>query len=64
MTENQLERRYIILVDLIEDKREDYIIKLDGSFISIRNKKTADGTYTDSLQLAKRWIKKDMKRKI
>ena len=60
MTERQLERRYSILENLMEDKRDNYNIKLDRSFISIRSKRTNDGIYTDSLQLAKKWIRKDM----
>ena len=60
MTERQLERRYKILEDLTGDKRNDYSIKLEGSFITIRSIKTDDGIYTDSLQSAKKWIRKDM----
>ena len=60
MTERQIERRYKILENLTGDKRNDYSIKLDGSFITVRNEKTADGIYTDSLQSAKRWIRKNI----
>ena len=60
MTERQLERRYNILENLMEDKRDNYNIKLDRSFISIRNKRNNSGIYTDSLQSAKKWIRKDM----
>lgn len=61
MTEGQLERRYRILENLFADKRNNYSIRLDGSFISIRNILTLEGIYTDSLQYAKRWIVKDIK---
>lgn len=60
MTESQLERRSSILNDLIADKRNDYEIRLDNSFISIRNIQTDKGIYTDSLQAAKGWLKKDL----
>ena len=61
MTERQLEKRYKTLEDMTGDKRHNYSIKLDGSFITIRNKETAEGINTDSLQTAKQWIRKDMK---
>ncbi len=60
MTENQLEKRSTILSNLLGKNRNNYVIKLDGSFISIRNKSTLKGIYTDSLQVAKRWIVKDI----
>ena len=63
MTENQLERRYRILEAQTRDKRNNYSIHLDNSFISIRNNKTKEGIYTDSLRVAKRWIRKDMEGK-
>ena len=61
MTEGQLEKRYRILENLLADKRSNYSIRLNGSFISIRNISTLEGIYTDSLQDAKRWIAKDVK---
>lgn len=61
MTENQMERRYDILGSLMYGKRWKYSIKLIGSFIDIKNNVTLEGIYTDDLQAAKRWIKKDMK---
>ena len=61
MTGNQLERRYAILENFLADKRDNYNIWLSGSFIDIRNKKTLEGIYTDSLQTAKRWLTKDIK---
>lgn len=61
MTDNQLLRRYKILENVCSEKRNNYSIRLDGSFISIRNNKTKEGIYTDDLQQAKRWILKDMK---
>lgn len=60
MTEGQLERRYRILESLLGGKRWRYSIRLDGSFIIIRNQRSQEGLYTDSLPYAKRWIKKDM----
>lgn len=64
MTDNQLLRRYKILENVCSEKRNNYSIRLDGSSISIRNTKTQEGIYTDSLQNAKRWILKDMEEKI
>lgn len=61
MTEGQLEKRYKILENLLNDKRWKYSIQLYCSFISIRNNMTLDGVYTDSLQYAKRWIVNDLK---
>lgn len=61
MTENQLQRRYSILECLLSEKRSNYLISLDNSFILIRNIRTGKGIYTDSLQVAKRWISKDIK---
>ena len=63
MTDKQLERRYTILEKLMEDKRNYYAINLNYTFISIRNKTTMQGIYTDSLQSAKRWIVKDMRKR-
>lgn len=63
MTENRLEKRYGILKAETKDKRNNYTIHLDNSFISIRNIKTNEGIYTDSLKIAKRWIRKDMEEK-
>lgn len=62
MTDNQLLRRYKILENVCCERRSDYSIHLDGSFISIRNNKNHDGIYTDSLQYAKRWLVKDIKK--
>lgn len=59
MTDNQIEKRYKILVNLLGKKRDDYSIQLDNIFISIRNKNTLEGIYTDSLRIAKRWIRSD-----
>ena len=61
MTEKQLEKRMDILNNLLSAQREKYTIRLDRSFISIRNNSTKEGIYTDSLQAAKRWLVKDMK---
>ena len=61
MTEGQIERRYSILENLLDDKRCNYTVTLDGDFISIRNNVTSEGIYTDSLQCAKRWIAKDVR---
>lgn len=60
MTENRIEKRYNILVNLTENKRNNYNIQLQDCFISIRNNATSEGIYTDSLQSAKRWLIKDM----
>ena len=63
MTDNQLERRYNILTKLMEDRRDNYTINLDDTYIQIRNNITLEGIRTDSLQSAKQWIKKDMEKK-
>lgn len=63
MTENQIERRYYILERIIGEKRCNYSINLDNAIIDIRNNVTMEGIYTDSLKVAKNWIKKDMKGK-
>ena len=64
MTERHLERRYNVLENLTGNKRNDYSINLDSSFITVRNEKTEDGIYTDSLRSAKRWIRKDIAREV
>lgn len=63
MTENQIERRYYILERIIGEKRCNYSINLDNAIIDIRKNVTMEGIYTDSLKVAKNWIKKDMKGK-
>lgn len=63
MTDAQLQRRYNILTKLTGDKRDNYTINLDDTYIQIRNNTTLEGIRTDSLQSAKRWIKKDMDRR-
>lgn len=62
MTEGQLERRYRILELLLGSKRQNYLIQLDGDFITIRNQQSKEGLYTDSLSCVKQWIKKDIKK--
>lgn len=59
MNEYQLERRYKILEDICGEKRNNYSINLREIFISIRNIKSGEGIYTDSLRKAKSWIIKD-----
>lgn len=61
MTERQNERRMSILRSILAKEQHNlYEIRMDWSrFISIRNKKTLEGIYTDSLQNAKKWIRKD-----
>lgn len=63
MTESQIERRSEILNKLFVSKkdRDNYNIYFLDSFIDIRNKKTLDGIYTDSLKDAKKWITEDLK---
>ena len=63
MTENQIERSYYILERIIGEKRCNYSINLDNAIIDIRKNVTMEGIYTDSLKVAKNWIKKDMKGK-
>ena len=60
MTDAQLQRRYNIITKLMGDRRNDYTINLDDTYIRIRNTSTLEGIRTDSLQSAKKWIKKDM----
>ena len=62
LTDYHLEKRYSILEAVCGENRNNYSIRLDCSFISIRNNKTSEGIYTDSLNKAKRWLKKDLKR--
>lgn len=62
MTESQLERRRNSLEMVLEDKESQYSIWLVDSFIDIRNQRTQEGVYTDSLQYAKRWILNDIKK--
>lgn len=61
MTDYQLEKRYSILESVCGENRDDYSIRLDGSSISIRNTKTSEGIYTDSLSKAKRWLANNKK---
>ena len=60
MTDSQLERRYNILTKLMEDKRNNYTVNLDNTYIQIRNSSTLEGLCTDSMKSAKQWIIKDM----
>ena len=59
VTDKQLERRYNILLKLVDDERANYTINLNDTSIYIRNNTTLDGIFTDSLQTAKKWIRKD-----
>lgn len=63
MTDAQLERRYNILTKLMEDKRNNYTVNLDDTYIQISNNITLAGIRTDSLQSAKQWIIKDVEEK-